>query len=79
MKVVSKVDSPFEYEKSGEIIKYGLTKNKVYQVSDVNQSAPNSHEFIYLIQIDGKIIPHLPESFYSIEEWREKQIKEILK
>ena len=35
MKVVSKVDSPFEYEKSGEIIKYGLTKNKVYQVSDV--------------------------------------------
>jgi hypothetical protein len=78
MKVVSKLDSPFEYEKSGEIRTYGLTKNKVYQLSDVNQSAPNSHELIYVIQIDGKIIPHLPEDFYSIDEWREKQIKKIL-
>jgi hypothetical protein len=62
----------------GVIVQYGLTKNKVYQLSDVNQSAPNSHELIYVIQIDGKIIPHLPEDFYSIDEWREKQIKKIL-
>jgi hypothetical protein len=78
MIVVSKIDSPFEYDFDGVIVQYGLTKNKVYQLSDVNQSAPNSHELIYVIQIDGKIIPHLPEDFYSIDEWREKQIKKIL-
>lgn len=78
MIVVSKIDSPFEYDFDGVIVQYGLTKNKIYQLSDVNQSAPNSHELIYVIQIDGKIIPHLPEDFYSIDEWREKQIKKIL-
>jgi hypothetical protein len=78
MKVVSKIDSPFEYDKNGVIVQYGLTKNKVYQLSDKIQSAPNSHELIYVIQIDGKIIPHSPEDFYSIYEWREKQIKKIL-
>jgi hypothetical protein len=78
MIVVSKIDSPFEYDFDGVIVQYGLTKNKIYQLSDVNQSVPNSHELIYVIQIDGKIIPHLPEDFYSIDEWREKQIKKIL-
>jgi hypothetical protein len=78
MIVVSKIDSPFEYDFDGVIVQYGLTKNKIYQLSDVNQSVPNSHELIYVIQIDGKILPHLPEDFYSIDEWREKQIKKIL-
>ncbi len=80
MKVVSIVDSPFEY-KDGIILKYGLTKNKVYTLAESDQisSAPNNDDFIHVVQIDGKVIPHSPENFITIDEWREKQIKKILK
>lgn len=79
-KVVSKVDLPFEYQEDGAIRKYGLVKNKIYKLADINQisPAPNNDDFIHIIQIDGKVIPFYPNQFYSIDEWRSKQIKKIL-
>lgn len=78
--VVSKVDSPFEYDEFGSIRRYGLSKNSIYRMADVVEISPgpNNDDFIHIIQIDGKVIPHLSTDFYSIDEWRSKQIKKIL-
>lgn len=79
MKVVAIKDTSFVYNKDGSIRVYGLTKGKWYEVADISQisPAPNRDEFIHIFQIDGKVIPHSPEDFITIDEWRETKLKEL--
>lgn len=75
--VVSKVDIPYKYY-NNQIQMYGLYKNKIYELAFPEEisPAPNNHEFIHIKQ-DGKIIPQQPYNFYSMEEWRSKQLEDL--
>ena len=76
--VLCKVDVKFLLQYGIE--RYGLTKDKWYKLapSDMIQPAPNNDQFIHIIQLDGKAIPHKPEHFVSICEWRQSQLNKLL-
>lgn len=64
--------------------RYPLEKGKWYKISkreDIPPS-PNGHEFVWVVQFEDdelfKNIPHKPEHFLTIEEWRNLQIEKLL-
>ena len=64
------------------IRRYPLEQGKWYKLAkevDI-PLAPNSGDFIWVCQYedDEKAIPHKPEHFLSIQQWREWQLKNIL-
>lgn len=44
--------------------------------------SPNGHEFVWVVQYEEdelfKNIPHKPEHFLTIEEWRDNQLQKLL-
>lgn len=79
MFVVAKVDIDYQYE-DGRIAYYGLVKGKHYQIAKPEDiaPAPNNSDFIHVYQINGRVIRHLQEQFYTQEEWRQLQLNKIL-
>lgn len=66
------------------IRRYPLEKGRWYKLSKEEdiQPGPNSHEFVWVVQYEEdelfKNIPHKPEHFLTIEEWRDDQLQKLL-
>ncbi len=63
--------------------RYPLEKGKWYKISkreDIPPS-PNGHEFVWVVQYEDdelfKNIPHKPEHFLTVEQWRNSQLNLI--
>ena len=66
------------------IRRYPLQQGKWYKLAkecDI-PPAPNSDDFIWVCQYEDdelfKAIPHKPEHFLTIQQWRENRLKDIL-
>lgn len=66
------------------IRRYPLEKGRWYKLSKKEEISPgpNSNEFIWVIQYEEdelfKNIPHKPEYFLTVEEWRNSQIEKLI-
>jgi hypothetical protein len=64
------------------ISRYPLERGKWYKLSEEVDIpiSPRSSEFIWVIQYDlrtSKPIPHKPEHFLTMQQWREDQIMKL--